>query len=141
MHSYCSITYKFVQNQNDMKYAVLFFAVAISFSFFGQKTPPKVLKTVSVAVVKEELKKHEFVILDVRTPEEYNAGHLKGAINLNYYDAKFQMKLAAMDKRKKVVVYCAVGGRSGQALTQMDALGFIYVLNMKGGYNAWKTQQ
>ena len=141
MHSYCSITCKFVQNQNDMKYAVLFFAVAISFSFFGQKTPPKVLKTVSVAAVKEELKKHEFVMLDVRTPEEYNAGHLKGAINLNYYDADFQKKLAAMDERKKVVVYCAVGGRSGQALTQMDALGFIYVLNMKGGYNAWKTQQ
>ena len=141
MHGYCRITCKFVQNENDMKYAVLFFAVAISFSFLGQKTPPKVIKTVSVAVVNEELKKHEFVILDVRTPEEYNAGHLKGAINLNYYDADFQKKLAAMDKRKKVVVYCAVGGRSGQALTQMDALGFIYVLNMKGGYNAWKTQQ
>jgi rhodanese-related sulfurtransferase len=124
-----------------MKYAVLFFAVAISFSFFGQKTPPKVLKTVGVTEVKEELKKHEFVILDVRTPEEYNAGHLKGAINLNYYDADFQKKLAAMDKRKKVVVYCAVGGRSGKALSQMDALGFQYVLNMKGGYNAWSAQQ
>jgi len=50
-------------------------------------------------------------------------------------------RVSLLDKRKKVIVYCAVGGRSGQALKKMDALDFQYVLDMKGGYNAWKTQQ
>jgi rhodanese-related sulfurtransferase len=124
-----------------MKYITLLFSLYLITNAFSQTSSQKVIKTVEIAEIKAEIKKHDFIILDVRTPEEFAAGHLKNAININYYDKDFVERVSSLDKRKKVVVYCAVGGRSGQALTKMDALGFQYVLNMKGGYNAWKTQQ
>lgn len=124
-----------------MKFLVVFSLLFFTFSSSAQKTSPKVIKTVEVTEIKAEIQKHDFIILDVRTPEEFAAGHLKNAININYYDKDFVERVSSLDKRKKVVVYCAVGGRSGQALNKMDALGFQYVLNMKGGYNAWKAQQ
>jgi rhodanese-related sulfurtransferase len=53
---------------------------------FAQQSAEKVIKTVSVPVIKEELNKHDFIILDVRTPEEFAGGHLKNAVNINYFD-------------------------------------------------------
>lgn len=124
-----------------MKVLLVFAVVFFTFSSSAQKTTSKVIKTVEVAEIKMEIKKYDFIILDVRTPEEFAAGHLKNALNINYYDKDFVERVSSLDKRKKVLVYCAVGGRGGQALTKMDALGFQYVLNMKGGYNAWEAQQ
>ena len=121
-----------------MKLITLLFVIIFSLTLFGQTPAKRVIKTVEIEEIKTEIKKND---LDVRTPEEFAAGHLKNAININYYDKDFAQRVSSLDKRKKVVVYCAVGGRSGQALTKMDALGFQYVLNMKGGYNAWKAQQ
>jgi len=124
-----------------MKLITLLFVIVFSSTLFGQTPAKRVIKTVEIAEIKAEIKKNDFIILDVRTPEEFAAGHLKNAININYYDQYFVERVSTLDKRKKVVVYCAVGGRGGQAMTKMDALGFQYVLNMKGGYNAWKAQQ
>ena len=124
-----------------MKLITLLFVIIFSLTLFGQTPAKRVIKTVEIEEIKTEIKKNDFIILDVRTPEEFAAGHLKNAININYYDKDFAQRVSSLDKRKKVVVYCAVGGRGGQALTKMDALGFQYVLNMKGGYNAWKAQQ
>ena len=124
-----------------MKLITLLFVFIFSLTLFGQTPAKRVIKTVELDEIKTEIKKNDFIILDVRTPEEFAAGHLKNAININYYDKDFAQRVSSLDKRKKVVVYCAVGGRGGQALTKMDALGFQYVLNMKGGYNAWKAQQ
>ena len=119
-----------------MKLITLLFVIIFSLTLFGQTPAKRIIKTVEIEEIKTEIKKNDFIILDVRTPEEFAAGHLKNAININYYDKDFAQRVSSLDKRKKVVVYCAVGGRSGQALTKMDALGFQYVLNMKVGYNA-----
>ena len=119
-----------------MKLITLLFVIVFSSTLFGQTLVKRVIKTVEIEEIKTEIKKNDFIILDVRTPEEFAAGHLKNAININYYDKDFAQRVSSLDKRKKVFVYCAVGGRSGQALTKMDALGFQYVLNVKVGYNA-----
>jgi rhodanese-related sulfurtransferase len=124
-----------------MRVLVSVLMIFFSFVSFAQQSSEKLIATISVNKAKEMIGNNDVVILDVRTPEEFAAGHLKNAININYYDKDFVERVSSLDKRKKVVVYCAVGGRSGQALTKMDALGFQYVLNMKGGYNAWKSQQ
>ena len=55
------------------------------------------------------------VILDVRTPAEFSAGHIPGAVNLDYNAPDFQAKAAALDKSKTYLVHCAVGGRSVRA--------------------------
>lgn len=77
-------------------------------------------------------------LIDVRTPEEFSRGHLENAINLNIHDADFTQKIGQLDKKKPVMVYCAVGGRSGTAAKQLRGMGFLNVYDLKGGINEWK---
>lgn len=77
-------------------------------------------------------------ILDVRTPAEWNEGIIEGAVLNNIYEAGFEQQLQKLDKEKPVAVYCAVGGRSGQAMDKMKQLGFKEVYNLNGGMDAWK---
>lgn len=78
-----------------------------------------------------------FVILDVRTPDEYKAGHIKGAVNSDYYSDSFRNGLGRKSKDKIYLVYCRSGNRSGKTLEIMKELGFDQVYNMTGGMNAW----
>jgi len=76
-------------------------------------------------------------VIDVRTPEEFQGGHLKGAKNINIYDANFSEQLNGLDKTKPVFVYCKGGGRSAKAAEQMKQSGFATVFDLKGGYMSW----
>jgi len=62
-------------------------------------------------------------VIDVRTPEEFAAGHVAGAINLNLQDPDFAERVAALDPEVDYVVYCRSGNRSATAATQMRAAG------------------
>lgn len=76
------------------------------------------------------------IIVDVRTPAEYNSGHLEHALNINWYDADFASKFEGIDKDKTIYVYCKVGGRSAKAQKKLLSLGYTNVINLEGGYNA-----
>jgi phage shock protein E len=80
----------------------------------------------------------EVVILDVRTPAEYQAGHLKNAQLLDIYSPDFQVRLKALNPEKTYLVYCAVGGRSGQASQQMKQLGFKQIYDAREGFSSLK---
>jgi len=81
-----------------------------------------------------------FVIIDVRTPEEYTEGHIENAINLNYYSKTFEDKLDKLDKSKTYLIYCRSARRSGMALDTMKQLGFTKVYHMLGGIIQWKAE-
>ncbi|MFN0213854.1 MAG: rhodanese-like domain-containing protein [Saprospiraceae bacterium] len=78
-------------------------------------------------------------LVDVRTPGELQSGYIAGALNLNFHDADFSKKISQLDKNRPVMVYCAVGGRSGNAASQLSKMGFAMVYDLKGGMNAWKS--
>lgn len=78
-------------------------------------------------------------LIDVRTPEEYSAGHIEGARLMDYYEPNFAAHLANLDKTKPVAVYCAVGGRSGSAAQQLSKMGFAKVYDLSGGMRAWRS--
>jgi phage shock protein E len=80
------------------------------------------------------------VIVDVRTPDEYAQGHIEGALSINYYDADWSKQMDQLSKDQPIVVYCAVGGRSGKAFAVLQKLGFKEVYDMKGGFDAWRQQ-
>ncbi len=80
---------------------------------------------------------NSYVLLDVRTPEEFSAGHLKGAENHDFYRENFEEQIDELDKRKKYLVYCKSGGRSRQTMFLMRDLGFEEVYNLAGGITAW----
>lgn len=79
------------------------------------------------------------VLLDVRTPGEFQQGHLANAQLLDFNDPSFADKLSALDKTKRYHVYCAVGGRSHTAFERMQAMGFRHVVELDGGVNAWRA--
>ncbi len=77
-------------------------------------------------------------LIDVRTPEEYNEGHLLTAINIDHNGTDFEYKIKALDKTKPSFVYCHSGRRSAEAAEEMKKYGFTEVYQMKGGINEWK---
>jgi len=81
------------------------------------------------------------VILDVRTEEECLDGIIPGAINIDIYKGQgFIYKLDELDKMKNYYVYCKVGGRSGQACSIMNELGFEHTYNLLGGFMNWEGE-
>jgi len=78
-----------------------------------------------------------YVVLDVRTPDEIDAGKVGEAMELDYYEPSFGGDLAKLDKDKSYLVYCKSGGRSAKTAQQMIDLGFARVYNLTGGYTSW----
>jgi phage shock protein E len=77
------------------------------------------------------------VLLDVRTPEEYAAGHIPGALNIDFTASDFERKVAALPRNHFYLVYCATGRRSAGACTKMTDLGFSRMLHLQDGYSDW----
>lgn len=79
------------------------------------------------------------LVLDVRTPGEVARGKLAGASVIDFLGGKFEQRVALLAKDKPVFVYCASGNRSGQAVAQMQRLGFRELYNLSGGMGAWNA--
>ena len=92
------------------------------------------------ALINENIDNELFIILDVRTPSEYNAGHIDGATNVNYNASDFVEQLNKLDKTDVYLLYCASGNRSSKALNKMKELGFTKIYHLKKGYNSWKRR-
>lgn len=85
-------------------------------------------------------KDKSIVVLDVRTADEFKAGHIAGAVNVDFNGETFDADLAKLDRNKTYLLHCASGGRSSQAEDQMTDLKFKSVLHLKEGFNGWKKQ-
>ena len=71
-------------------------------------------------------------LIDVRTPEEFDAGHLRGAVNIDLSAPDFNERIGAFDKAGSYVIYCASGNRAGTAIEIMSGQGFDDVINGGG---------
>jgi len=78
-------------------------------------------------------------IIDVRTPQEYASGHLKGAVNIDISNADFESQIAALPKDRTYILYCRSGVRAGAALQRMRDAGFTDVKNAGGISDASKA--
>ncbi|MEM9992011.1 MAG: rhodanese-like domain-containing protein [Bacteroidota bacterium] len=77
-------------------------------------------------------------LVDVRTNEEYRAGFIDNALNIDFYSSNFaQLVQAQLDKKRPVFVYCKAGGRSGKTAAMLSNLGYQEVYDLQGGYSAW----
>ena len=90
------------------------------------------------ALIEDNRGNQDFIIIDVRTPEEYASGHIERAINLDYYSETFADELNQLDKEKTYLIYCRTDHRSGLALDMMAELGFWEVYNLLGGIEQWE---
>lgn len=83
------------------------------------------------------VKRSGTVLLDVRTPEEYSAGHLPGAVNIDLSANDFRSRVERLDPDATYGVYCHTGRRSAEAMAFMLDRGFTRVFHLSEGYEAW----
>jgi rhodanese-related sulfurtransferase len=77
-------------------------------------------------------------LLDVRTTDEYNQGHIAGAFQADWNNLdQFKERVASLDKQQPLYVYCLAGSRSSAAQKWLTKEGFKTVFNLRGGINAW----
>ncbi len=76
-----------------------------------------------------------YTLVDVRTPEEFAAGHLENALNIDWYDEDFEEQVSALPKEHTIYVYCQKGGRSEKAVATLQNLGYKAV-DLTEGYGA-----
>ncbi|MCK0129990.1 rhodanese-like domain-containing protein [Flavobacteriaceae bacterium F08102] len=92
-----------------------------------------------VATFKDSTQYKNVQLVDVRTAKEFNAGNIKGSVNIDYYQQDtFKTSVEKLDKSKPVYLYCRSGGRSHKAAVQLEKLGFTKIYDLKGGYLGWK---
>lgn len=77
------------------------------------------------------------VVLDVRTPEEFEEGRLPDATLVDFYADDFVEQIQALPRETPYLVYCRSGNRSGKTARLMDQLGFTDVTDVDGGMLAW----
>ena len=100
---------------------------------------PAVGRSLSAADFAAAAKLPDTVLLDVRTPSEFAAGHIAGAVNIDVESATFPQLVAALDPAKNYAVYCRSGSRSKAAMSAMEQAGFSHLFDLAGGIGAWQS--
>ncbi|GGM89599.1 hypothetical protein GCM10010967_23020 [Dyadobacter beijingensis] len=101
-----------------------------------QPAPKNIVKADDQALAK--IKAGKAYLVDVRTPEEFDGGHLQYATNINFNSPDFKAQIAKLDKHKPVYLYCRSGNRSGKAADTLKTLGFHSYYNI-GGFEQLKA--
>ena len=116
-----------------MKFLCLYllFSCHLSFLALGQ--------SVGVEQFEKGLGDDSIQLLDVRTAGEFNSGHIRGALLADWTNMpQFTDRVQYIDKNRPVYIYCLSGGRSAAAARWMRERGYVNVIELDGGINAWK---
>lgn len=106
----------------------------------GEPVITIVTPTMAYSLIEENKANPDFVILDVRTPEEYADGHIVESILLDFYADNFEAELNKLDKSQTYLVYCRSGNRSGKSVRMMKDLNFREVYDIDGGILRWEAE-
>lgn len=109
-------------------------------SFFGMSAQESDhIKVLEVKEFKEEITKSNVQLIDVRTAQEYDSGHIKNAVHIDFYQSdKFVAFFKTLDKSKPIYLYCRSGSRSRNASKILEDLGFQEIYDLKGGILGYK---
>jgi rhodanese-related sulfurtransferase len=122
-----------------MKNLKLLSLLLLQFSIFASCNSNPSTSTISVDEFEKGIAQNDIQLLDGRTAEEYQNGHIKDALQANWNNqSEFKDRISALDKDKPIYIYCLSGGRSNAAMQWLSANGYAKIYNLSGGINAWK---
>ncbi len=117
-------------------------AFGISSVFAADPPPPKVsepgVQHVDAQQAQKLIAEKKVVVLDIRTPGEFNKGRIAGATNIDFLASDFEQRIDGLDKSKSYLVHCASGGRSTHSLPVLKKHDFKSVYHLDGGIKAWE---
>ena len=108
---------------------LLFVLLLISLSLNSQNS----IESISYADYLNIDNANDFIVIDVRTPEEHKIKRIKNSININFYDEKFIDFFKIYDKDENILIYCRSGRRSLEAVKNLSKKGFKNIYDLKGG--------
>lgn len=117
----------------------IIYIILVSFSLFACQAQQKQqrIELISANDFEQKMAENDGQVIDVRTPKEFSAGHINGAVNMHVYDKDFEQRVDKLEKDKPVYIYCKVGGRSAEAVEILKAKGFTEIIELEGGMDAW----
>lgn len=109
-----------------------------SFLFKSNSTQNDFIKVLDKSSFKKAMASKKGQLIDVRTPKEFNAGHIENAKNIDFFDqGNFVLEFDKLDKNIPVFLYCRSGNRSNKAAQILWNIGFKEIFDLKGGYTNW----
>ena len=118
---------------------IIFYLLAIPFFIScGQKTSDN--KLLSAQEFKNFIDSADVHLIDVRTPNEFNQGHIEGALNIDFIAPDFRKQLELLSHDKPIVIYCRTGRRSGLTTKTLLELGFDEIYDLKYGTMSWQKE-
>ena len=84
-----------------------------------------------------EIQDSDYILIDVRTQDEFDLGHIDSAINLDFYSDTFQNEILSLPKNEKIVLYCRTNNRSSKTATILKQNGYRDILVISGGITEW----
>ena len=84
-----------------------------------------------------ELQDSDYTLIDVRTQDEFDLGHIDTAINLDFYSDTFQNDILSLPKNETIVLYCRTNNRSSKTATILKENGYRDILVIRGGITEW----
>ena len=115
---------------------------ALAAAAYAEESPQATPKIDQTTLLKRiERKDASLIVLDVRTPEEFRAGHIPGAVNIPYNHLPARISELPDASDKDIVVYCAVGVRAEQGAERLRENGFTRLLHLDGDMQAWQEKK
>jgi phage shock protein E len=115
----------------------LTFALLIFFALFSHANEVRNISQQQLLSLQHAAKAPEFIVLDVRSDEEFKAGHIKGALNISHDTIEQHLDKLSGYQDKTVIVHCRSGRRAEIAQATLKANGFTQLKHLSGDYNGW----
>ena len=84
-----------------------------------------------------EIQDTDYILVDVRTMEEYESGHIQDAVNFDFYSESFQNDILTLDKSSSIILYCRTQNRSTKTANYLKENGYKEITVIAGGITTW----
>ncbi len=113
---------------------IIFFSLIFVFSC-------EFLSTTEVNIISDnqflELQDTDYTLIDVRTTEEYESGHIQNALNFDFYSESFQKDILTLEKNSQIILYCRTQNRSTKTADFLKENGYREIKVIEGGITSW----
>ncbi len=115
-------------------FRIIFFSLIFIFSC-------EFLSTTEVNIISDnqflEMQDTDYTLIDVRTTEEYESGHIQNALNFDFYSESFQKDILTLEKNSQIILYCRTQNRSTKTADFLKENGYRKIKVIKGGITSW----
>ena len=84
-----------------------------------------------------EIQDTNYILVDVRTADEYESGHIQDAVNFDFYSESFQNEILSLDKSSSIILYCRTQNRSTKTANYLKENGYKEITVIAGGITSW----